>query len=347
MTTPADRDRPAAERPGTDRADTGRPGPNPPGPDPPGPDHADAERPGRERPQPDRPDTDRRDTGPADTGTGSDQPDAVQRVGEVLANVTVLTGLLVYFGWRRSHVQARELGLDSFVLDLSTTDYVLRSVGPVFLLLAVVVVIALVCRWLEPHVRTASARPGARARALRTALSLAWVLLPAIAVALGLVFPVTSFYAFPLAVGGGILVSLYASRLRRPDTHPTWTRVLAFAVVSLSLFWSAGNYAEVEGVELARAFAADVRARTAVVVYAKERMHITAPGACEEPLPAEGSQYRFRYLGLRLLDKTGGKYFLVSDGWTRARGTVVVLPDKDDIRVELNHGAQQRPPTCR
>ena len=174
-------------------------------------------------------------------GKGSDEPDAVRRVGEALANVTVLTGLLVYFGWRRSDVQARELGIDSSVLGMSTTDYVLRSVGPVFLLLAVVVGIALLCRWLEPRVRAASDRPGRTARALAVLLSSAWLVLPALTVALGLLFPVTSFYAFPLAVGGGILLSLYASRLRRPDAHPTWTRALVFAVVSLSLFWSAGR----------------------------------------------------------------------------------------------------------
>ncbi|OKI27205.1 hypothetical protein [Saccharothrix sp. CB00851] len=286
-------------------------------------------------------------TAPADRdapGKGSDQPDAVQRVGEALANVTVLTGLLVYFGWRRSDVQARELGVDSSVLGMTTTDYVLRSVGPVFLLLAVVLGIALVCRWLEPRVRAASGKPGKAARALSVALSLAWLLLPALTVALGVLFPITSFYAFPLAVGGGILLSLYASLLRRPDRHPTWTRVLVFAVVSLSLFWSAGNYAEVRGVELARGFAADVHGQTAVVVYARERLHITAPGACEEALAAEGSRYRFRYRGLRLFGKVGPKYFLISDGWTRDRGTVVVLADNDEIRVELVHGAH--PPAC-
>ncbi|XVS60603.1 hypothetical protein ACQPYE_20025 [Actinosynnema sp. CA-299493] len=279
-------------------------------------------------------------------GKGSDEPDAVRRVGEALANVTVLTGLLVYFGWRRSDVQARELGIDSAVLGMSTTDYVLRSVGPVFLLLAVVVGIALVCRWLEPRVRAATDRPGHRARAFSVVLSAAWLVLPALTVALGLLFPVTSFYAFPLAVGGGILLSLHASGLRRPDAHPAWTRVLGFAVVSLSLFWSAGNYAEVRGVQLARDYAEDLHRQTTVVVYTRERLHITAPGACEEPLPADGSRYRFRHVGLRLLAKVGAKYFLVSDGWTRDRGTVVVLADNDDIRVELGRGDRARPPHC-
>ncbi|MEU4745808.1 hypothetical protein AB0G02_35835, partial [Actinosynnema sp. NPDC023658] len=260
----------------------------------------------------------------------AEPPDAVQRIGEALANVTVVTGLLVYFGWRRSDVQARELGLDTAVLGMSTTDYVMRSVGPVFLLLAVVVALALVCRWAEPHVRAAVARPGKGGRVLAAVLSWARLVLPALAVGLGLLFPVTSFYAFPLVVGGGILMSLYASRLRRPDAHPTWTRVLTFAVVSLSLFWAAGNYAEVRGAELASEFGANVHDQSTVVVYARERLHITAPGACEEPLAGDASRYRFRYLGLRLFDKIGAKYFLISDGWTQARGTVVVLVDDDD-----------------
>ena len=282
-------------------------------------------------------------TTPADRDAkGSAQPDALHRVGEVLANVTVLTGLLVYFGWRRADVHAREAGIDSAVLGLSTTDYVLRSVGPVFLLLAVVVAVALVCRWLEPRLRTAG---GKAARALPVALSFAWLILPALAVVAGLLFPVTSFYAFPLAVGGGILLSLYVSGLRRPDAHPGWTKALAFAVVALSLFWSAGNYAEVQGIELAREYAADLQRKTTVTVYARERLHITAPGACEQPLPTDASRYRFRYLGLRLYDKIGPKYFLVSDGWTRARGTLLILTDNDDIRVELGHGPQERPCT--
>ncbi len=32
----------------------------------------------------------------------------------------------------------------------------------------------------------------------------------------------------------------------------------------------------------------------------------------------------------------GGKYFLLSDGWSRDEGVVVVLDDKDDVRLELH-----------
>ncbi|WP_251039225.1 hypothetical protein [Agromyces sp. ISL-38] len=37
-----------------------------------------------------------------------------------------------------------------------------------------------------------------------------------------------------------------------------------------------------------------------------------------------------RYTGLRLLDRTGTNYFLISDGWTDEYGVVVALPTDDD-----------------
>ena len=49
-------------------------------------------------------------------------------------------------------------------------------------------------------------------------------------------------------------------------------------------------------------------------------------------------RYPYRYSGLRLLVMSGGKYFLVPDGWTRASGAVLVIPDTPDIRVEFFPG---------
>ncbi|TYB61885.1 hypothetical protein FXF51_27880 [Nonomuraea sp. PA05] len=65
----------------------------------------------------------------------------------VLANVTVLTGLLVYFGWQRSEIQALELGIDDSVLGMSPTDYVLRSVRQALTLLLLIAIGGLA--WLQ------------------------------------------------------------------------------------------------------------------------------------------------------------------------------------------------------
>ena len=44
-------------------------------------------------------------------GERDDRNDLIRRMGAVLANVGVLTALLVYFGWKRSEVQSRRLGV--------------------------------------------------------------------------------------------------------------------------------------------------------------------------------------------------------------------------------------------
>jgi hypothetical protein len=40
--------------------------------------------------------------------------------------------------------------------------------------------------------------------------------------------------------------------------------------------------------------------------------------------------------GLRLLARSGGKVLLVHDGWNPATGTVIVLPESDDLRWEFS-----------
>ena len=48
--------------------------------------------------------------------------------------------------------------------------------------------------------------------------------------------------------------------------------------------------------------------------------------------------YRYRYSGLRLLIRSGGKYFLLPGNWTRDAGTVIVLGDRPDYRFEFGSG---------
>lgn len=261
--------------------------------------------------------------------SATDQNEALRKIGAVLANVSVITGLLVAFGWKRSETHSRALGIESNILGMSTADYVLRSMRPVFLLLAVVVAAGLLWLWLEPRLRSV-----VKSRNLWV-LALSWLLLPLVVVGLGYVWPVVSFYVFPLAVGGGIMLSCYVIQLRgRPAWD--WRKVRLFAVAAgvLSLFWAALNYAQVDGQRLADEFV--VGEAPAVTVYSQERMHITVSGVREEPLEGDKSRYRYRYAGLRLLENTGGKYFLVSDEWTRSSGVVVVLRDDATTRLEFS-----------
>src|SRR4051794_8995316 len=49
-------------------------------------------------------------------------------VGTFGPPVTIVTALLVYFGWARSQRQAQAMGLDVSQFGYSTQDYVLRSI---------------------------------------------------------------------------------------------------------------------------------------------------------------------------------------------------------------------------
>jgi len=271
----------------------------------------------------------------------------IRAAGTVLANVTVITGLLVYFGWKRSETQATALGVRASLFELSVQDYVLRSVGPVFWVLAMVGVAALAAVLADPVVRRWAERHGDSRRgrlALRLLASGTWLLAPAVVVLVGIRWRDVVYVVFPLTVAAGLLASGYFAhlwRLGRPDTppDPAWRRpvlVLALGgVVTLCLFVAAGRYAAVEGSRLAGRFAGEIGTLPAVQVYSPERLHITAPGSREDVLPAEESRYRYRYGGLRLLEHTAGKYFLVPDGWTRRHAVVVVLRDDESLRFEF------------
>lgn len=280
------------------------------------------------------------------------------------ANVTVVTALLVYFGWRRAETQAHHMGIDESLLGMSTQEYLLRSVGPVLVLLIGVSVAGLLWtsaeRRLTPVLRNAVAPPvGEEDRPPRDraallglrALGSAWLLLPVVVVLVGYIWPAPAFVLFPASLGVGILLWLYAGKVRRgaaaaPDEalpgHETAVLVCAALLVLVCVFWTASNYAEVLGQQLADDFAAHLADLPGVTAYGEHRLHLDGPGVVESEVGAADETLRFRYTGLRLLEHTGGRYFLVSDGWTDTYGVVFVLQD-DDPSIRLDFVRDRRP----
>ncbi|MEE1620361.1 hypothetical protein ACQ3I4_07340 [Zafaria sp. Z1313] len=273
-----------------------------------------------------------------------DRGELLRKIAAVVGNVGVVTALLVYFGWVRSEVQAAELGFDESVLGMTTREYLLRSVRPVLVLLIVAGAAGLMWvgldHWLSRRLELGDRR--AKRVAVYAVPALA-VVLPASAWILRPVWPATAYVAFPLLLATGLLLLLYAFRLYRarsgapPLSHAAGNllRACAAALVGVALFSAAANYATVEGTELARGFGERIAQLPRVVVHSADPLGIDAPGAAVEELP-EGAGYRYRYTGLRLLEHTGGRYFLVSDGWTRRYGVIVVLPsDEPGIRYDF------------
>jgi hypothetical protein len=275
----------------------------------------------------------------------------LRQLAGALANVAVVTALLVYFGWQRVAVQARQLGVDESLFRISTREYLLRSVRPVLVLL-IAVGLAGLCwvaldRWLQPRLTADTGRPDAAARWVVRLLLAAVVVLPFVVWLGGFLFPATAFVAFPLAIGGGLLLLLYALDLRRnlpgrdpmPASRDIVVRASAAVLTGICLFTAAADYATVEGTRLAREFVTDLPSQPRVVVYSPKHLHIDAPGVSEQALPPDESAYLFRYSGLRLLEHIEGTYFLVSDGWTPRYGVVVMLPEDPSLRMEFVRGA--------
>lgn len=267
-----------------------------------------------------------------------------------LANITVLTALLVYFGWRRSETQTQRLGIDESILGLSTREYLLRSVGPVLVLLVGVAVVALVWvaidRRLVPLVRSPSQSPTEQRRMtlLLGFMSAAWLVLPGLVWLLGYVLRETAFILFPASIGIGVLLMQYAAHLRldeaKNDRAVRRRNVVALAftglLVGVCLFWTASNYAEVNGARLASDYVGRIDRLPGVAVYSQSRLHLDGPGVVEAELVGDEASPRYRYTGLRFLEHAGGTFFLVSDGWTRTYGVVFMLRDSDEtVRLDF------------
>jgi hypothetical protein len=283
-----------------------------------------------------------------ESAEGRDVP--LRALASIGANVTVLTALLIYFGWRRSETQARVLGIDESILGMSTRDYVVRSVGPLLAPLVVVGTAGLGWLWVHAAITRALAHGQLRpVRITARVLAVAWFWLPLACALFSWRYSTAGYLVFPLSFAVGILLASYGTHLRAllravdaPDTVvplPAWQTPLAKAfiavLVTISLFWSASNYAEVLGEWLAHSTRDQLPGLTRVVVYSPKQLLIDAPAVKEERLGGPDAAYRYRYTGLRLLEHTGGRYFLISDGWTEQYGVVVMLADTDPVRLEF------------
>jgi hypothetical protein len=261
--------------------------------------------------------------------------------------VTIATALMVYFGWARSDAQARYMGLDVSLFGYSTSDYVLRSVHLLYAPLLVGALVAL--GWLTLHAQVARVLSVRESRdRLRSAGRLVRVVgVAAVATALGIAVarPAALPLVVPLALATGTATAAYGDWLVRAATDPRairsgppWQSVLRSLVVggviTLGLFWEVSSYAGHLGRDYAVALAASVPAMPVATVFSAAPLGIQAPGVSERRLL--GTPTRYRTTGLRFLVSSGGRIFLLHDGWTPRHGTVVVLPDDGSLRWQFS-----------
>ena len=268
--------------------------------------------------------------------------------------LTIATALMFYFGWARSDVQARYMGLDVSLFGFSTQDYVLQSISTLYVPLLATAALAL--GWLALHQRVdrALAQPAARPT-LRLAgrIALAAGLLAAAGAVLVAILDRNRWpLAVPLVLAVGTAVAAYGGWLAGAAADPQppgpagapWQRalraLLVGTVITLALFWEMSVYAGVVGRGYALELARTMPSRPRATAFSPTPLGIEAPGVREQRLLVSSvdgrDEVRYRTTGLRFLVRSGGRLFLVHDGWTPRRGTVIVLPDNDQVRWQFS-----------
>lgn len=302
---------------------------------------------------------------PAPPRHGFSRQDVFSVLGALGALLTLATGVMYYFGWRRSDVQASEMRVDVSLFGFSSQDYVLRSVSSLYLPMLLLLVGTLTSVWVhrrlvrllwsavrpDPHRRETVARVATAGAVTSGGLAAAAVLFAVVA---GSVSPSPVVVALtgtvrerewvvPVVLVAGTVVAAYAWWVRgqvrpsRPaEATPAWQALLTATVVAglvvLGAFWILEEYASAVGRGYARQLVAGVDRLARAVVISPVPLGLDAPGVREERIgPVESPAVRYRTTGLRLLARSGGKVLLVHEGWTPQTGTVIVLPDSDEL----------------
>jgi len=295
---------------------------------------------------------------PADEETAPERVRSLlQQVGSVVAPTTMLTALLIYFGWAYSANYVRYFGLDYSLMGFTTQDYVIGSVQALFRPLAVAFSGAMLIVWA--HVRLKArifVGPNVKRRLRLAVWTSAVCGLVLFALGMAGIFVIKGDTRYNvwlnLSLGAGAILLAYASRLHaRPERSAgamtgRSTGLLevtaAFFLVSLSLFWAATNYAAVVGEKNARGLENALPSTPEATLYSKEPLYLEAPGVRETSCDQTGG-YRFRYQGLRLMIRSGGNYFFLPADWSRADGEAVVVPVSDAVRVQFAARPQDGP----
>ncbi|MEU4453509.1 hypothetical protein AB0F44_19395 [Nocardioides sp. NPDC023903] len=254
-----------------------------------------------------------------------------------VAPVTVISGVLFYFGYVAARAQYDYFGLDVDVIGLSTRAYVMRSPQPLLTPMLVLVLggVAVVAfhHWVRRHAVEDWFRP-----LVTIVLSVGIALMTAGTLLLA-GFTLVGGWAYyslvtPVLLGGGAALVAYALRLRGGRLEPRI--VLLWVGVAACVIWATATTAQWTGRGLAMEQARNLRSLPSVVLDTRERLHVPATAGVEEVVRPDAGEddYRFRYWRLRLLIQGDDRMFLVPDTWS-AGGTTILVRLDDDVRVQF------------
>ncbi|MER7609157.1 hypothetical protein [Nocardioides sp. NPDC127503] len=254
-----------------------------------------------------------------------------------VAPVTLISGVLFYFGYVAARAQYDYFGLDVDVIGLSTRAYVMRSPQPLLTPMLILVLggVAVVAfhHWVRRHAVEGWFRP------LVTIVLSVGLVLMTVGTLLLAGFTLVGGWAYyslvtPVLLGGGAALVAYALRLRGGRLEPRI--VLLWVGVAACVIWATATTAQWTGRGLAMEQARNLRSLPSVVLDTRERLHVPATAGVEEVVRPDAGEddYRFRYWRLRLLIQGDDRMFLVPDTWS-AGGTTILVRLDDDVRVQF------------
>jgi hypothetical protein len=287
-------------------------------------------------------------------GTGRQYPGWLSLATQIAAPVTLVGGLLFYFGYVYTRAQYAYFGLDVDTIGLTPRDYVMRSPQPLlFPLIVLTALTAAGITWsgrIEAHVRTATESGRSdelariRRRSGRSAVIGTAVLVAGLVLMLLQVWWTWPYLELVAAVVIGAGAAVTAMALRYLPYRATgaiaglWVTVLAATVfaVSITAQWSGRGQAEDLAVHLDRLPAVildtpdDLQLRNTVA--APEDLCWT--GSAPDPAcAARTDSPRYRYHGLRLLVQGPNAMFLVPSAWS-ASATTLEVPRTANVRLQ-------------
>jgi hypothetical protein len=135
-------------------------------------------------------------------------------------------------------------------------------------------------------------------------------------------------------------------RLRGPIALLVMEWGAAFLVVAIGLFWSVGEDAINVGQTRGRQITDSLTTTPDAVVFSEKDLGISAPGIVETTCDDPDAAYRYRVDGLKLVFQSSGQYLFLPAGWTRSRGSALVIPRTDALRLEFAAPGTAQPGTC-
>jgi hypothetical protein len=256
----------------------------------------------------------------------------------ILAGQTALLGaLLFYFGWVRTQSLLIYFGLDNNIVRLSWNDYVLRSPNLAIRALTLACVVAILLMLVGGSFWAyLGARPISRRWLPRFVFGIA-----AIVLVLGILgyFNVVVYSAtfpfVPIFIATAVGLFILGAALSSPGSEPDASKRSFAAVLTglllltavLCAFWSVSVYATHVGDDFARSIERSTSQRPNVTIYSEDDLSLAPPVSA---VAIQGTRFKMKYRGLRLLIYAADRFVLIPDNWKRRRDPVY-----PNIRVEI------------